>query len=78
VQPVSLDESVANMLTKAIVWKCIVAIEYLFYAVNDMTNLEKEDGNTEIDKYLCWLLHFLVIHNMQDNDEKHHKLLWQR
>jgi len=40
-----------------------------------MAYLEKEDGNAEIDKYFCWLLHFLVINNMQDNNEEHHKLL---
>ena len=75
VHPVSLAESVANMLTKAIVWKCIEAIKSLYYIVNDMTYLEKEYGDAEIDKYFCWLLHLLVIHDVQDYDKKHHNLL---
>ena len=34
--------------------------------------LEEEYGDTKVDKYLCGLLHSLEVHNVKDDNEKHH------
>ena len=72
VQPVSLAESVASILVKAMVCKICTDFITCVLHFSLFAYLEKENRNTKIYKYLCGLLHFLEVHNMEDDDDKHH------